>query len=519
MQIVIPMSGAGERFARAGYRDPKPLIEVDGAPMIEHVVRMFPGEHEFVFVCARPHLEGTPLRRVLARVAPRGRIVAIAPHKLGPVHAVLQAAEAVRDDAPVIVNYCDFLALWPYTDFAHRVAASGCEGALTAYRGFHPHSLGPTRYAYMREQEGRLLEIQEKQAFTDDPLGEYASTGTYYFRSGELLKRYFKRAVAEGLRTGGEYYASMPYNLMVRDGLSVEVHEVERFFQWGTPEDLEEYQAWSRYFARRLAPPASLPGSALIPMAGTGERFRREDYATPKPFVDVAGTPMLERTLASLPRTPRTVVLCRPEHLARPELPRILDARGASRIVTVGDTRGQASTCLLARVEVPPDEPLLVASCDASWEADGGGLLALISDPSVDGVVFTFRDHAHARRHPEQYGWVRPGDGGTVQGVLCKAPPEGDVRAAHGIVGAFWFRRARDLFDAINTMIADDRRVSGEFYVDVALEYLLASGHRVHFLDVDSYVSFGTPDDVRTFAYWEACLRAAPHHPYGKEAR
>ena len=51
MQIVIPMSGFGERFRRAGYSVPKPLIEVEGKPMIGHVIDMFPGETDFVFIC------------------------------------------------------------------------------------------------------------------------------------------------------------------------------------------------------------------------------------------------------------------------------------------------------------------------------------------------------------------------------------------------------------------------------------------------------------------------------------
>ena len=34
MQIIIPMSGFGERFRSAGYTVPKPLIVVDGKPAI-----------------------------------------------------------------------------------------------------------------------------------------------------------------------------------------------------------------------------------------------------------------------------------------------------------------------------------------------------------------------------------------------------------------------------------------------------------------------------------------------------
>ena len=51
MQIVIPMSGLGSRFADAGYSEIKPLIKVNGKPIIEWVCEMFPGSHDFVFIC------------------------------------------------------------------------------------------------------------------------------------------------------------------------------------------------------------------------------------------------------------------------------------------------------------------------------------------------------------------------------------------------------------------------------------------------------------------------------------
>ena len=38
LNIVIPMAGAGSRFADAGYEEPKPLIPVHGRPMIEVVI-------------------------------------------------------------------------------------------------------------------------------------------------------------------------------------------------------------------------------------------------------------------------------------------------------------------------------------------------------------------------------------------------------------------------------------------------------------------------------------------------
>ena len=124
---------------------------------------------------------------------------------------MLQAEAYIRADQPVIVNYCDFAVEWDYADFKRLMNDLRCEGCVTAYKGFHPHSLGPNLYAYLRTREKNyLLEIAEKHNFTENRLQEYASAGTYYFRSGELLLRYFKMAVECGLSTNGESTPACP---------------------------------------------------------------------------------------------------------------------------------------------------------------------------------------------------------------------------------------------------------------------------------------------------------------------
>ena len=164
MQIVIPMSGFGERFRGAGYSVPKPLIEVDGKPIIAHVVALFPGAERIVFVCNREHLESGDydLAETLQKIAPGAAIVAIEPHRLGPVHAILEAADRIDEGGPVIVNYCDFACTWDFAHFRRFVQESGADGAIACYRGFHPHMLGSTNYAYVREAAGWVLDIQEK---------------------------------------------------------------------------------------------------------------------------------------------------------------------------------------------------------------------------------------------------------------------------------------------------------------------------------------------------------------------
>lgn len=251
MKIIIPMSGTGSRFLRAGYTDPKPLIRVNYRPIIEHVVNLFPGDDEFVFICRREHLQHTNMRSILLSLKPRATIVEIEGSKLGPVYAVSQAFEHIRDDEQVIVNYCDFFMDWDYGDFKRSVMENKCAGAVVAYKGFHPHLLHADNfYASMRvDDRNMMLEIKEKHSFTEEKMDSPQSVGTYYFAKGSYVKKYFTELMEKKVTYGEEYYVSLVYNLLKEDGLDIFVYDkVPYFLQWGTPEDLREYQYWSEIF-------------------------------------------------------------------------------------------------------------------------------------------------------------------------------------------------------------------------------------------------------------------------------
>ena len=109
-QIIIPMSGFGERFRRAGYKTPKPLISIEGLPIIQHVINMFPGEKDFIFICNENHIKNYQIDKILGDICPTGRVISIAEHKLGPVYAVSKALSNIDDNKQLIINYCDFFS-------------------------------------------------------------------------------------------------------------------------------------------------------------------------------------------------------------------------------------------------------------------------------------------------------------------------------------------------------------------------------------------------------------------------
>lgn len=527
MQIVIPMSGFGERFRRAGYKVPKPLIEVNGKPIVAHVVDMFPGENDFLFVCNAEHLAnaGFHMEEILRQHCPSGKVVGIPPHKLGPIHAVRQVEHLIDSDRPVVVNYCDFTCFWDWHHFKSFVASSKCDGAIPAYKGFHPHTLGSTNYAYMREDHGWVSDIQEKQPYTDNRMQEYASSGTYYFASGKIMSEAFRMTMEQQLNVAGEYYVSLAYKPLLAAKHPIAVYPLQHFMQWGTPNDVAEYNDWSTAFNRLITPEQPVPppsGSLVIPMAGLGQRFANEGYSVTKPLIPVSGKPMVMQAIHDLPAATNHAFVLRSD---MPGFQAISDelqhAYPDAIIEAIPEvTEGQACTALigleaLERKLGKVPGPVTFGACDNGALYDADTFRALVDNPDVDVIVWGVRGHANAVRHPHMFGWI-DADNGLIRRISVKTPlatPASDPI----VLGTFTFRRAEEFRRVVKHLIARDGRINGEFYIDSCINDAIELGLRCHLFEVDSFLSWGTPNDLRTFEYWQSCFHKWASHPYRLE--
>ena len=529
MQIVIPMSGFGERFRRAGYTVPKPLIQIDGKSIIEHVIDMFTGENNFVFICNQGHLDNPDynMEKILKKYCPMGKVIGIPSHKLGPVHAVQQVISELNMDEPVIVNYCDFTCYWDWQNFKKFVKKCKCEGAIPAYKGFHPHTLGSTNYAYMREEIGWVLDIQEKQPYTDNRMEEYASSGTYYFSSARLMNEAFKKVKEKDLNVGGEYYVSLAYKALLAEGKPVSVYPLQHFMQWGTPQDVAEYNGWSNAFRRMIGTPekeANPVGSIVIPMAGLGQRFLREGYKTTKPLIPVAGMPMVRKATNDLPRAKQHSFVLRQDmpgiEAISEELKRHYE--GVTLKVISEITEGQACTAQIGLEALKEtssggvEQPITFGACDNGAIFDREAFASLVKKKEVDVIVWGARGHANAVRHPEMFGWIDAGDDGKIKGISVKKPlddPENDPI----VIGTFTFTSVTVFENSVNRLIERDGRINGEFYLDSCVNDALELGLNCYLFEVDHFLSWGTPNDLKTFEYWQSCFHKWDGHPYRLE--
>jgi hypothetical protein len=113
------------------------------------------------------------------------------------------------------------------------------------------------------------------------------------------------------------------------------------------------------------------------------------------------------------------------------------------------------------------------------------------------------------------YGWI-DAEEGRVKGLSVKKPLR-DPPTDPAVIGTFSFRRAGDFLAACHRMFERDARVRNEFYVDTALEDVLALGHDLRVFVAGHYHGWGTPDELRTYTYWQSHFHKWDAHPYRLE--
>ncbi len=510
MKIIIPMSGMSSRFSAAGYTIPKYLIEVNGKRVIEHIVNLYPEDSEFVFIINDKHQEETNIVDVLDKLVDKKTVVTIPRHKKGPVFTVSEFDNLIKDDEQVIVNYCDFSMYWDYRHFKEFVDETECDGCVVCYTGFHPHMLGSDNYAFCKtDEDNKILEIREKQPFTDDKMSEFASTGTYYFKKGSYVKKYFKQLIDEDLNINGEYYVSLVYNLLIRDGLDNRVYEIPYMLQWGTPFDLDVYNSWSDYYYKALKgqKQVRLENCTLaLPMAGEGSRFSKGGYEQPKPFIQVNGKNMVEQAVRCLPKTDRTIYACLRGQTAPHPV--------GGEVLWIDEVlEGQACTTEKI-VEHCDNGSILVSACDNGVFYDADKFLELSKDDENDIIVWTYRNNYTSHLQPEAYSWVKCDEDGNVSYVDVKKFTGNNPINEYAIVGTMFFRSKEIFFSSLKSLYKNDVRTNGEFYVDSMINEAISLGYKVKNFEVDNYICWGTPNDLKTYEYWQRFFDKVNWHPY-----
>jgi dTDP-glucose pyrophosphorylase len=220
--------------------------------------------------------------------------------------------------------------------------------------------------------------------------------------------------------------------------------------------------------------------NVVVPLMGTGERFKAAGYSMPKPLINVSGKPMIEHAIAPFiwPDFKFTFIIRREyEHLKLP----------GNKIILDGNTEGAACTVLKAKDIINTSEPLIILNSDQILEFSWLNFHTLVDYGSPDGIIWVFE--ASGKR----WSYAKVGEDGSIIRVAEKDPI-----SPWATCGAYYFWRGLDFVRCAEQMIAEDARVNGEFYVCPVYNWMIREGRCI--LPFESGMhGLGTPEDLEEY--------------------
>lgn len=228
MNVLIPMAGRGSRFADVGYTFPKPLIEVNGKPMIQVVLENLNIEANYTFVVRKEHYDKYSLQYLLTLIAPGCNIVQVDDLTEGSACTTLLAKEFIDNDDPLLLANSDQFMEWNSNECLYAFNADGIDGGILTFKATHP------KWSYAKVgEDGFVSEVAEKKPISND-----ATVGVYFWKKGSDYVKYAEQMIEKNIRTNGEFYICPAFNEAIADGKKFRIKEVDRMWGIGTPEDL-----------------------------------------------------------------------------------------------------------------------------------------------------------------------------------------------------------------------------------------------------------------------------------------
>jgi dTDP-glucose pyrophosphorylase len=243
------MAGAGQRFVKAGFTVPKPLIPVGGVPMAVRAARSLPAADQWLFVCREEHLRQARIEAVLQQHFAGAVIIGVEELTQGQVCTCLLAKPHLRADDALTIGACDNAMTYAPAALKNLQADPQVDAWIWTFRHNPAVLQNPRMYGWVAvDRQNYVQRVSCKVPLSDTPMNDHAVIGAFTFKRAADFLACSEAAVAANRRINGEFYMDEAMNVAIESGLKVKVFEVDRYICWGTPQDVALYDYWRDYF-------------------------------------------------------------------------------------------------------------------------------------------------------------------------------------------------------------------------------------------------------------------------------
>lgn len=238
MNILIPMGGSDEAFRQLGYPYAKPLIEIAGRPLVQHIfdpLGQLPGGRA-IFVIRKEDDLRFYLRDVLRLLDPSVEVIRADGPTAGAACTALLAIEYIDNDDELLIANADQILAFDLAETLDRFRSRALDAGTVVFDSVHP------RWSFVKtDADDMVIEAAEKR-----PISRNATAGVYYFRNGRFFVEAAKAMILKDASVNGGFFVCPSLNELILGQKRIGVERIRReeYISLATPQAVEDYEQY-----------------------------------------------------------------------------------------------------------------------------------------------------------------------------------------------------------------------------------------------------------------------------------
>jgi len=502
MKIIVPIAST-DKDIFTEFSEIKPLVKLGNKPMIQKFIENFKFNFEYIFLCKQEDLIETQLLNVLKNLKVKKKIIEIKKNTSSIIETVNYAEKYLKPNDQVLICHPDNINFFfSRKKLLSKLKNNNIDGYLFAFDEDSQTNTSETHTGRVILNKNKIKRIIEKSIKIEN---SKRLAGIYHFKKWSDYLKYSKKTIENQLPVRGRLFVSQVYNEYLRDKKKIELFLIKKHITFGLVPYIKEYNFWHKYFKKNISRKLKYKFNFinLVPSCGEGARFTKKNKNNFKPLIQVDKKYMITKTIESLPKTNKNVVIMRKDHDKKYKFGNRINSKikNLEILKLKNKTSGMASTCYEYLKNFNQKKPILISSCDYAVIFDEEKFQKIINFFNPDVIIWTFKGYPDARISPFAYAYCEIKNG-SIYKISEKTPISDNPHLDHIAQGIFYFKSKEIFMKAYKKIVIQKNKINNEYYVGNSINQLIKENYVVIPFEVEQYICLGTVNDLKVYNFW-----------------
>ena len=235
LKIIIPLAGTSELFTKAGFFYPKPLIEINGTPMIQLVIERTDAitiPHKLIFILKEDEVLKFHLDNTLKLLSPNCDIIKLKNDTKGALCSILMAIDKIEPEDSILIINGDQIIDSDFGQIINYFDENQAQVGIVTFNSIHP------RWSFAKIENNQVVQTAEK-----NPISNNAIAGYYYFKNSDDFFKCAFECILKDVQLDGKFYISPVINEFILKNNKVLNYQIEKtnYHSFYSPQMINEY--------------------------------------------------------------------------------------------------------------------------------------------------------------------------------------------------------------------------------------------------------------------------------------